>query len=82
MGGGIFVKWGRGLLSAAVVGGCVWCLGLVQQAHREAEGAHRVEGPGYETGAPRGAVREKGESITSGAWSEGPRAVEPTDRAG
>jgi hypothetical protein len=29
------MNWRRALLSAVLVGGCVWCVGLVQQVHSE-----------------------------------------------
>ena len=29
------MDWRRTLLSTALVGGCIWCLGMVQKAHSE-----------------------------------------------
>ena len=29
------MNWRRALLALALVGGCIWCLGLVQQVHSQ-----------------------------------------------
>jgi len=29
------MNWRKTLLSIALVGGCIWCLGMVQKAHSE-----------------------------------------------
>lgn len=29
------MDWRKTVLSAALVGGCIWCLGMVQKAHSE-----------------------------------------------
>ena len=34
-GKGIAVNWRRMMLAGALVGGSIWCLGLVQQVHSE-----------------------------------------------
>jgi len=55
------VNWHRTLLSAVLIGGCIWCLGLVHQVHSAKEADPSRQGPGYRVLAPAGVGREGAE---------------------
>ena len=52
------MKWQRVGLSVALVGGCIWCLGRVQQVHSEAKAAPGLQEPTSEVVTPLNAVSE------------------------
>ncbi len=39
------MDWRRTLLSVALVGGCIWCLGMVQKAYSEERAVSAAGGP-------------------------------------
>jgi hypothetical protein len=46
------MRWRRALLSLALVGGCIWCLGLVEQVHSEQNADPQQAVPTAATPAP------------------------------
>ena len=38
------MDWRRTILSTALVGGCIWCLGMVQKAHSEEKAVNLASG--------------------------------------